>query len=137
MPLGIALTQTIRVLRPFAGSAIGLYGAVQPEGDRRLLGRPEFRAMFIDDLLNGSRKQITAAALGPGAVQQGLGLPPRRRRGAGPLVARRRRPHRALRPWQHCVERLPDAELFTMSGESHLGGLGMAMEILHGLLDLA
>jgi pimeloyl-ACP methyl ester carboxylesterase len=34
----------------------------------------------------------------------------------------------------HCVERLPDAELFTMAGESHLGGLGMAQEILGGLL---
>ena len=32
----------------------------QPAGDRRLLGRPEFKAMFLDDLLNGSRKQLAA-----------------------------------------------------------------------------
>ena len=39
-----------------------------------------------------------------------------------------------LRHGAHCVDRLPDAELFTMAGESHLGGLGMAQEILGGLL---
>ena len=37
-----------------------MYGRVSPEGDRRLLARPEFKAMFLDDLLNGSRKQLAA-----------------------------------------------------------------------------
>ena len=35
----------------------------------------------------------------------------------------------------HCVERLPNARLFTMEGESHLGGLGLAEEVLGGLLQ--
>ena len=33
----------------------------------------------------------------------------------------------------HCVERLPNATLHVMEGESHLGGLGLAEEILRGL----
>ena len=32
------------------------------------------------------------------------------------------------------VERLPDAELFIRSGESHLGGFGAAEEVLETLL---
>ena len=34
---------------------------------------------------------------------------------------------------EHCVSRLPDATLHVMEGESHLGGLGMAEEVLHQL----
>ncbi len=31
---------------------------------------------------------------------------------------------------RHCVDRLPDAELHVLAGESHLGGLGAAEHIL-------
>jgi hypothetical protein len=34
------------------------------------------------------------------------------------------------------VSRLPDAELLPMPGESHLGGLGRAEEILRSMLEL-
>jgi len=36
----------------------------------------------------------------------------------------------------HMVSRLPQATLQTMSGESHLGGLGIAEEILRTLLGI-
>jgi pimeloyl-ACP methyl ester carboxylesterase len=36
----------------------------------------------------------------------------------------------------HVVSRLPDAELYTLPGESHLGGLGRGEEILDTLLAL-
>ena len=35
----------------------------------------------------------------------------------------------------HLVSRLPDAHLYPMPGESHLGGLGEAETILHTLID--
>ena len=60
VPLGMALTGVIRLARPVAGTALDLYGAVQPPGDKHLLARPEFKAMFLDDLLNGSRFQTSA-----------------------------------------------------------------------------
>jgi pimeloyl-ACP methyl ester carboxylesterase len=37
----------------------------------------------------------------------------------------------------HLVERLPDAELRVLPGESHLGGLGVGEEILESLLAKA
>ena len=36
----------------------------------------------------------------------------------------------------HVVDRLPDAELHVMHGESHLGGLGLAKEILGTLVEV-
>ena len=37
---------------------------------------------------------------------------------------------------QQLVERLPDAALSVIDGESHLGGLGIADEVLTTLMDL-
>ena len=39
-----------------------------------------------------------------------------------------------LRHGEHVVSLLPDAELFVRPGESHLGGLGAAEEVLATLL---
>ena len=50
----------IRLVRPFAGPFLDSYAAVQPRGDKELLARPEFRAMFLDDLLNGVRVRTSA-----------------------------------------------------------------------------
>src|ERR1700722_5438960 len=59
-PIRWAAVGFIRLLKPVAEPALYLYARVSPEGDRRLLVRPEFKAMFLDDLLNGSRKQMAA-----------------------------------------------------------------------------
>ena len=37
---------------------------------------------------------------------------------------------------RHVVDRLPDASLTVIDGESHLGGLGIAEEVIDTLLDL-
>ena len=37
---------------------------------------------------------------------------------------------------EHVVSLLPDAELYTFSGESHLGGLGHAQDILENLMSV-
>ena len=60
VPLGFVMAQVIRLVRPIAGPSIDGYAAVQPRGDKELLARPEFRAMFLDDLLNGSRGSRSA-----------------------------------------------------------------------------
>src|SRR6476646_4950618 len=59
-PLRLAASQLIRLIRPVAEPALYAYARISPEADRRLLVRPEFKAMFLDDLLNGSRKQLAA-----------------------------------------------------------------------------
>ena len=59
-PLRLAAASLIRLIRPIAEPALYAYARISPEADRRLLVRPEFKAMFLDDLLNGSRKQLAA-----------------------------------------------------------------------------
>ena len=80
VPLGVALTGAIRLVRPLAGPGLDLYAAVQPPGDKNLLSRPEFKAMFLDDLLNGSRFQTSAPLTDLVLFTRDWGFAPRRRR---------------------------------------------------------
>ena len=111
VPLGIAITQAIRLVRPLAGTALDLYAAVQPPGDKNLLSRPEFKAMFLDDLLNGSRFQ-TSAPLNDlllftrdwGFTAADVTVPVRWWHGDEDHIV-------PFRHGQHLVARLPDATL--------------------------
>jgi len=133
VPLGIALTAALRVARPLAGSALDLYRVAQPDGDKRLLGRPEFKAMFLDDLLNGSRKQVTAPLSDLLLFSRDWGF---RLADVKQPVLWWHGDADHIVPFahgEHCVSRLPNATLHVMEGESHLGGLGLAEQILSGL----
>jgi pimeloyl-ACP methyl ester carboxylesterase len=133
VPLGLSLTVALRLARPLAGPALDLYRIGQPDGDKRLLGRPEFKAMFLDDLLNGSRKQVTAPlsdfllfTRDWGFRLEDVKTSVQWWHGDGDHIV-------PLAHGEHCVDRLPNATLHVMEGESHLGGLGLAEEILLGL----
>ena len=134
VPIGVGLTQAIRVVRPLAGRALDLYAAFQPAGDKNLLSRPEFKAMFLDDLLNGSRFQ-TLAPLNDlvlftrpwGFDLAEVGVPVHWWHGDADHIV-------PLRHGRHVVERLPQARLSIIDGESHLGGLGIAQEVLDTLM---
>ena len=136
VPLGIALTVAIRLAKPFAGAALDLYAAVQPPGDKNLLSRPEFKAMFVDDLLNGSRFQ-TSAPLNDlllftrdwGFTAADVTVPVRWWHGDEDHIV-------PFRHGQHMVSLLPDATLTTIDGESHLGGLGIAEQVISTLMEL-
>jgi pimeloyl-ACP methyl ester carboxylesterase len=136
VPLGVALTSAIRLVRPLAGPALDLYAAVQPPGDRNLLARPEFKAMFLDDLLNGSRFQTSAPLTDLvlftrdwGFTAADVTVPVRWWHGDDDHIV-------PLAHGQHLVARLPDATLKVIAGESHLGGLGIAQEVLGSLMEL-
>jgi pimeloyl-ACP methyl ester carboxylesterase len=136
VPLGFALAQAIRVIRPLAGPALDGYAALQPTGDKQLLARPEFRAMFLDDLLNGSRFQVSAPLADIvlftrpwGFEAADVTVPVRWWHGDADHIV----PHAH---GAHLVARLPDARLTTIAGESHLGGLGAAEEVLSTLMEL-
>lgn len=136
IPLGVALTGLIRGIRPVAGPALELYRAVQPPGDKNLLARPEFKAMFLDDLLHGARFQ-TSAPLSDlvlftrewGFDLADVQVPVRWWHGDADHIV-------PFRHGQHCVDRLPDATMTTIDGESHLGGLGIAKKVLDELMAL-
>lgn len=135
-PIGWTAVLLIRLIKPLASPAAGLYGLVSPPADRRLLARPEIKAMFLDDLLNGSRKQLAAPfndimvfARDWGFRLEEVKVPVRWWHGD----------HDHIVPFshgQHVVARLPDAELYHLPGESHLAGLGRGEEILRTMLEV-
>ncbi|MDT0203316.1 alpha/beta hydrolase [Nocardioides sp. AE5] len=136
VPLGHALTRAIRLVKPAAGAGLDLYAAFQPPGDKNLLSRPEFKAMFLDDLLNGSRFQ-TSAPLSDlvlftrdwGFRVADIEVPVRWWHGDDDHIV-------PFAHGEHTTALIPDAELRTIAGESHLGGLGVAEEVLGTLASL-
>ncbi|GAB2988690.1 alpha/beta fold hydrolase [Nocardioides montaniterrae] len=136
IPAGAALTTAIKLVKPLAGPALDLYAAVQPRGDKQLLARPEFKAMFLDDLLNGSRFQ-TSAPLADlvlftrhwGFELADVQVPVRWWHGDADHIV-------PFAHGAHVVERLPDATMSVIAGESHLGGLGIATAVLDELMTL-
>lgn len=136
VPLSVLITQLIRLARPLAGPALDAYAAVQPAGDKRLLARPEFKAMFLDDLLNGSRFQTSAPindvllfARPWGFELAEVGVPVRWWHGDDDHIV-------PLAHGRHAVARLPDATLTVIDGESHLDGLSIAEDVLTALVEL-
>ncbi len=136
LPLRLAAVSLIQMIRPLGSRAVDMYGRVSPEGDRRLMARPEFKAMFLDDLLNGSRKQMAAPFADVVAFAKDWGfrldevkVPVRWWHGDKDHII-------PFAHGQHVVSRLPDAELYALPGESHLAGLGYAKDILDNLMAL-
>jgi pimeloyl-ACP methyl ester carboxylesterase len=135
-PLRLVASQLIRLIRPVAEPALYAYARISPEADRRLLVRPEFKAMFLDDLLNGSRKQLAAPFADVVVFARDWGfrldevkVPIRWWHGDRDHIV----------PFEHgqlVVSRLPDAQLTHLPGESHLAGLGRAEEILGTMVEL-
>ncbi len=135
-PLRLAASTLIRLIRPVAEPALYAYARISPEADRQLLVRPEFKAMFLDDLLNGSRKQLAAPfadvvvfARDWGFRLEEVKVPVRWWHGDRDHIV-------PFEHGQHVVSRLPDVQLTHLPGESHLAGLGRAEEILDTMVGL-
>src|SRR3546814_4240350 len=92
--------------------------------------------MFLDDLLNGSRFQTSAPlndvvlfARDWGFRVADIAVPVRWWHGDADHIV-------PFAHGEHTTSLIPDAELHTISGESHLGGLGIAEEVLGTLNSL-
>jgi pimeloyl-ACP methyl ester carboxylesterase len=132
-PIRWAAVAVVRLSRPIASPALDLFARASPEPDRRLLSRPEFKAMFLDDLLHGSRKQLAAPFADVVVFARDWGF--RLDEVKVPVLWWHGDQDHII-PFshgQHVVSRLPDAELYHMPGESHLGGLGRAEEVMHAV----
>lgn len=136
VPLGFALTRAIRLARPLAGQALNLYARLQPPGDKALLAQPAFKAMFLDDLLNAARFQVTGPLSDLVLFSRYWGfdladvvVPVAWFHGDGDHIV-------PLDHGEHCASLLPRGTLSVMDGLNHLGGLGVAAEVLGTLMAL-
>ncbi len=135
LPLSLALSSLVRLTRPFADPGLEIYARISPEGDRRLLLRPDFGAMFLDDLLNGSRPGLRAPVddiilfgMHWGFELSDIKIPVRAWHGDRDHIV-------PFAHGEHVVSRLRDAELHVIPGQSHLGGLDLAEDILDTIIE--
>jgi pimeloyl-ACP methyl ester carboxylesterase len=135
-PLGVMLTALVWLLRPAASPAFNLYMRFSPAGDRAVFARPEMKAMFIDDLMHGSRWGLRAPIYDLllfshpwGFRLRDIRVPIRFWHGdADHLVP--------LAHGRRLAELVPNATLSVRPGESHLGGLAAAEHVLDTILSL-
>jgi pimeloyl-ACP methyl ester carboxylesterase len=135
-PLGVTLTLFAWSMRPFSRRALELFARLSPAGDRAVFERPEMKAIFLDDLLNGSRWGLRAPVYDLllfsrpwGFHLRDVRVPIRFWHGdADHLVP--------LAHAAHQAKLVPDSALHVRRGESHLGSLVAAEEILDAILSL-
>ncbi len=134
VPLGLGLSTVLWTMRPFASRFLDIYAQLSPDGDREILARPEFRAMFLDDLLNGSRLGLRAPVYDVllfgrpwGFSVRDITVPIRWWHGDADHII-------PLAHGEHMVSLIPGCQLHVQPGESHLGTLAEAEAILLELL---
>lgn len=134
-PAGMALTTFVRLARPIGSPALDLYARLSPPGDREVLQRPDIKAMFLDDLTSNGRRGMRAVVSDGILFTRHWGFSP------GDLAVPVTWWHGdsdnivPLAHAEHLVPRIPGAELRVREGESHLGGLGIADEVLSTVMD--
>lgn len=133
-PAGALLATVVRVARPVGPFGIDLYGRFAPEGDRRVLADPDNKEMFLDDLYNSGRHSMRAAAYDAilftrwwGFSVRDLRVPVTWWQGDEDNIV-------PLAHAEHIVPLIPGAELRVRHGDGHLGGLGIADEVLDTVL---
>lgn len=130
-PSGIVLTALVRASKPLGSPALDLYARFSPPGDREVLRRPDIKEMFLDDLSsNGGRSMRAVVADGIlftrawGFEPSDIDAPVWWWHGDADNIV-------PLAHAQALSARLRNATLHVRAGESHLGGMGIAAEVLN------
>lgn len=133
--VGGMLRTLVRVLEPWKDPAVDLFARVMPPGDRAVLVEPHIRRMFQEDLILGSRRNMSAIALDVALFGRPWGfalgdvrVPVYLRYGDADRIV-------PASHGQHLAERLPNARLRVYSGEGHLGSLGASREVIDTILE--
>jgi pimeloyl-ACP methyl ester carboxylesterase len=133
-PLAFGVWGFTRVMKPLASPAFDLYMRMSPEGDQRVFARPEMKAMFIDDLASGSTHRFSAFVYDLvlfgrewGFSPRDIKVPVRFWHGDADHIV-------PLAHGEHLSRLVPGATLEVRPGESHLGSLDAAEEILDRVL---
>jgi pimeloyl-ACP methyl ester carboxylesterase len=133
-PLSQLLRGVVACAAPVGPQALWLYSRISPEGDRLVLEREEIKAMFLGDLMKNSRRRLGAPLndlilfLRPWDFSvRDIRVPVRWWHGDADHIV-------PFEHGRHVVSLIPHAQLYVRHGESHLGGLGAAGEVLQTVL---
>lgn len=134
-PSGFVLTALVRAARPLGSQALDLYARFSPPGDREVLARPDIKEMFLDDLSrNGGRSMRAVVADGIlftrhwGFEPSDVDVPVWWWHGDADNIV-------PLAHAEWLAGHLRHATLRVRHGESHLGGMGIAGEVIDTVLD--
>lgn len=135
-PLGLTLRGVLNVSAPLGGPILDLYARYSPPGDREVLSRPEFKEMFIRDLVRGGRRQFVAPFTDAllfgkhwGFELADVKTPVHWWHGEADNIV-------PFAHGEHMVEKLPDATFHPMVGGGHLAGFGATSEVIGTLAPL-
>jgi len=133
-PLGAALSMAVWTMRPFYSPIFNLVARLSPRGDREFFARPEMKAFFLDDILTGSRWGLRAPVYDLllfcrpwGFRLADIRVPIRFWHGDQDHLV-------PLAHAEHQAALVPDSQLTVRHGESHLGTLAAAKQILDAIL---
>lgn len=133
---GRALHRVVRLALPVRSQLFDAYIALSPEGDQRVFRQPEMKAMFLEDIVRGTRRQAHAPVLDLllftrhwGFALRDITVPIRFWQGSADNIV-------PIAHAEHMVSLIRDAQLRIRPGESHLGALGAADEIFDTVLGL-
>jgi pimeloyl-ACP methyl ester carboxylesterase len=136
VPLGVGASVFVYGIRPFKNQMFDLYMWISPEGDKRVFRRPEMREMLLDDLISASRRGVRSLVydvrlfLRPwGFSVRDIRVPVRFWHGDADSIV-------PLLHAEHLAALVPDSELRVRAGESHLGTLDAAHEVIDMILEL-
>jgi len=134
-PSGFLLTALVRAVKPLGSPALDLYARFSPPGDREVLGRPDIKEMFLDDLSgNGGRSMRAVVADGIlftrdwGFEPADIDVPVWWWHGDADNIV-------PLSHAQWLLQHLRHGTLEVRPGESHLGGMGIATEVLDKVMQ--
>ncbi len=132
-PLAVTVWTAVNGLAPIAESVYSRVTQLMPEGDREVFAADGVQEMFLGDLIRGSRRQCNALVHDAVLFGRHWGFDPTEVRvpvywwhgDADPIV---RLDHASA-----LVEQMPTATFEVRPGESHLGGFGIAREVLEAV----
>lgn len=134
-PVGGGLARIIPALIPFREQVMDLYARVGPKSDRPVFKVPEFRDMFLADLIDSGRRQMRALLTDAHAFMQpwhfslrDIAVPVTIWHGGADGIV-------PLHHGRHMAELIPGAEFVTVPGEGHFAGFVRVERVLDACLE--
>ena len=133
-PVGNAVGAVVRLATPFADPVFGLYARFLGFADRPVLGHPQFKAMFLHDLITADDLRSTAHDLALFARHWGFQLdevtvPVVVWHGLSDVIVPPSHGH-------HQAARLPRGELHVRMGAGHFAGFSEVADVLDRVREI-